>query len=298
MGAYCSIHNDTQDETVMVYVGVNTKVLQPILWSITGAATLLSGGVAMGSVPGILSVTIAGEASVLISVSTLTAAAGGFVSATNFVLEQLQTQLVNDLAKGGYHKLLPGQTYTTQKLTPGLNLRAWIVRIQKTDHAIIIKRGDASVWSGPKPGSRAVYRVLDKRVFSQWTNHETIPIGYEHCPQEISTEEDADNNAAVDTHKGNVTTHNMPWLKHETDEPFTLLDSGRINCHFTVVETKEEPFQLSSRSTLDKSTFLGETNDDDAWDLVDTDLQNEWVQIDTAKSHHQDRLIGKQYQIP
>lgn len=253
MGAHCSIHNDTQDETVMVYVGVNTKVLQPILWSITGAATLLSGGVALGSVPGILSVSVAtgaeAAAVISISVSTLTAAAGGFVSATNFVLEQLQTQLVNDLAKGGYHKLLPGQTYTTQKLTAGLNLRAWVVRIQKTEQAIIMKRCDASVWSGAKPGSRTLYRVLDKSVFSHWTNHETIPIRYEHCPQEIG---DSKGDSEAD----------------EEDGQYAVLDSGMVNCQCTLVEERA----VRTEMIIDE---------DGAWDFVDTDLQNEWVQVDT-----------------
>ena len=51
MGAHCSIHNDTPNETVMVFVGVNTKVIQPLLLGITGAATIWSGGVALGTVP-------------------------------------------------------------------------------------------------------------------------------------------------------------------------------------------------------------------------------------------------------
>lgn len=195
MGAHCSIHNDTLDETVMVFVGVNTKVLQPLLYAITGAATLLSGGVAMGSVAPILTlgggstataatVAAAGEVALLtlsIPVATITAAAGGIVSASNYCLDKFQTQLVTDLTKGGYHTCLPGQTYTSSAVTPALNLRAWLVRIQRTPQAIIIKRCSGSVWSGRKPGQHSLYRVLDKSVFRQWTKHHgSIPMPMEH----------------------------------------------------------------------------------------------------------------------
>jgi hypothetical protein len=63
-------------------------------------------------------------------------------------------------------------------------------------------------------------------------------------------------------------------------EQFTVLDSGRVNCLCTVVERKEEDKPLAA--TLDQSTLLEGPHD--GWDLIDTDLQNEWVQIDTAKT--------------
>ena len=46
MGSYCSIHNDTRDETVLVYVGANPHVIKPILWTLSGFATMLSGAAA------------------------------------------------------------------------------------------------------------------------------------------------------------------------------------------------------------------------------------------------------------
>jgi hypothetical protein len=64
----------------------------------------------MGSLPAAVSVTVATDLTLMVSVGTLTSVAGGLVSASNFVLDRLQTQLVNDLTKGGYHKCLPGQT--------------------------------------------------------------------------------------------------------------------------------------------------------------------------------------------
>jgi hypothetical protein len=200
MGAHCSIHNDTVDETVMVFVGANTKVLQPLLWSITGVATAVSGGVAMGSLPAV--VRVGGQA--LLSVNALTTAAGGVVSASHFVLDHLQTKLVSDLTKGGYHKCLPGQTYTTPPVTPGLNMRAWLVRIQKTDRHLLIQRCDASVWSGHD------YRVMDKRQFRHWKSQETIPLVAIKQP----------------------TSHNVL----EEDEDYTLLESDMLPCHCKIVE--------------------------------------------------------------
>lgn len=247
MGAYVSVHNDTSDETVMVFVGVNTKVLQPLLWSITGVATAMSGGVALGSLPATVSLTVAGEMTLAVSVSTLTAAAGGLVSASNFILDQLQTKLVNDLTKGGYHKCLPGQTYTTPKLSPALNLRAWLVRIQRTPEAIIIKRCSASVWTGGKPGSQSVYRVLDKHTFPKWTKHETIPIKYQHMPEEVGSTSMM-STASGDSGFGLVNS------KRKEEETFTLLDSGMAGVKCKVVESNQEE--------------NGE-DDEDAWIQVD-----------------------------
>lgn len=178
------------------------QVLKPILWTITGMATFLSGGVAWGAVPGVLSLSVA-EYTLVVSVSTITAAAGGLVSATNWVLDSVQTKLVADLAKGGYHKLLPGQTYTSRKTSLSLNMRAWVVRIQRTPDAIIIRRCNTSVWSGPTYGSNNTYNVMDKKCFSNWRN-ETIPIRAEIPKETAST----------------------------FDEQYSVIDSG-VDFHFT-----------------------------------------------------------------
>jgi hypothetical protein len=184
-------------------------------------------------------------------VSTLTAAAGGLVSASNFILEHLQTKLVTDLTKGGYVKCLPGQTYTTGKVSPAMNLRAWLVRIQRTPQAIIIKRCSASVWSGSKPGSQTVYRVLDKKTFPKWTKHETIPIEYQSMPEEIGMT----SMMSVDTtcSGGSSTGPMMPKIPKKEEETFTLLDTGMADVQCKVVETKEQD----------------EEDDDDAWIQVD-----------------------------
>ena len=249
MGANCSIHNDTSDETVMVFVGVNTKVVQPILWSVAALATAASGGVAMGSVPAMITLgTAAGELSVAVSVSTLTAAAGGFVSASNFVLDQLQTQLVHDLTKGGYHKCLPGQTYTTCKLSPALNLRAWVVRISRTDKAIIIQRCSASVWTGNTDN------VLNKTTFPKWTKHETIPIQFEHTPTEVGM-------MTTSSSFNNSLANNSAGKEREADS-FILLDSGIPGVQCKVVEE-------NNNKDCDRVKEGDEKNNDDAWIQID-----------------------------
>mmetsp|Transcript_11867 Transcript_11867/g.18206 ORF Transcript_11867/g.18206 Transcript_11867/m.18206 type:complete len:237 (+) Transcript_11867:244-954(+) len=186
MGSYCSIHNDTKDETVMVFVGANTKVLKPILWTITALATAMSSGAASGMIPGVVGITLAAEYTLVVSVSTLTAVAGGVVTTTNWVLDRVQNQVVADLSKGGYHKILPGQTWTSARMTCALNLRAWVVRIQKTEHAVIIRRASSSVFTGSIPGSSSVYSVMD--TFSNW-RIETIPVK-EVVPKETPAKND------------------------------------------------------------------------------------------------------------
>mmetsp|Transcript_18219 Transcript_18219/g.21034 ORF Transcript_18219/g.21034 Transcript_18219/m.21034 type:complete len:259 (-) Transcript_18219:38-814(-) len=190
MGSFCSIHNDTKDETVMVYLGFNTKVIKPLLWTITAAATAISTGVASGMIPGVVGITTtttaAAAAEIVISVKILTAMAGGFVSTTNWYLDRVQNQIVADLSKGGYTKLLPGQTFTSQRYRAiGLNLRAWVIRIQKTEHSILLRRTSASVFTGTMPGSISVYPIIasastsvrqsGNSVFKKWRT-ETIPI--------------------------------------------------------------------------------------------------------------------------
>ncbi|CAB9514582.1 expressed unknown protein [Seminavis robusta] len=258
MGAVCSIHNDTVDETVMVYIGVNTKVLQPLLWSITGLATALSGGVAVGTFPAAVSVTVAGEA-VMVSVSAITAAAGGLVSASNFVLEALQTKLVNDLTKGGYHKLLPGQTYTTQKLSPALNLRVWLVRIHKTENAILIKRCDSSVWTGTKPGSANIYRVRDKLQFRHWKSHETIPTNYQYIPKETQQHGTEEEEEKKEQHTQEHQDHGHDSEDHE----FTILNSGMVHCQCKIVETTHWPEETNGDGQHQP------LDDSDAWVQVD-----------------------------
>jgi len=212
MGAHCSIHNDTPNETVMVFVGVNTKVIQPLLLGITGAATIWSGGVALGTVPatttllgGTATATVTGATAVggEIAVATITAVAGGFVSASNYCLDRYCLKLVHDLTKGGYHTLLPGQSFTSKSVSPGLNLRAWLVRIHRTPHSIEIKRCSGSVWSALRPGENKVYRVLDKTVFRTWTKHyESIPMPTENLLTHSASSDTVDNN--TDNHQNSV----------------------------------------------------------------------------------------------
>ena len=129
-------------------------------------------------------VTVAGS-TLVVSVSAVTAATGGIVSATNYVLDKVQNTVVNDLAKGGYHKIMPGQTYTTGRMTSSLNLRAWLVRIKKTHHSILIRRSDSSVWTGSTSRNNNIYNVLDNHYFSTWKT-ETIPINVQ-IPTETSS---------------------------------------------------------------------------------------------------------------
>jgi hypothetical protein len=242
MGAHCSIHNDTLDETVMVFIGVNTKVLQPLLWSITGMATVVSGGVAIGSLPAVVRVSMLGGQAMMLSVNAMTAAAGGMVSASNYVLDALQTRLVQDLTKGGYHKCLPGQTYTLSGVTPGLNLRAWLVRIQKTETSIFIQRCDASVWTGN------VYRVMDQVQFRHWKSQETIPL------------------LRQPTTNNNNSTEEDPCLTEDGD--FTLLESDMVQCHYNVLETTTGATSTCSKTNHDH-------HDDD-------DNDETWIQVDTV----------------
>mmetsp|Transcript_12047 Transcript_12047/g.16084 ORF Transcript_12047/g.16084 Transcript_12047/m.16084 type:complete len:100 (-) Transcript_12047:427-726(-) len=83
MGSYCSIHNDTRDETVMVYLGANTELIKPILIAISGLATAASSGAAWGVIPRIVGTVTVGAAdtTLVVSVGALTAAASGVVSA-------------------------------------------------------------------------------------------------------------------------------------------------------------------------------------------------------------------------
>mmetsp|Transcript_38932 Transcript_38932/g.71921 ORF Transcript_38932/g.71921 Transcript_38932/m.71921 type:complete len:223 (-) Transcript_38932:416-1084(-) len=187
MSSRCSIHNDTDGETVMVYLGANTKVVKAIFWTITSLATLASGAAAWGSVQltsKVAELTIA-EYTIAISASTVATAAGSLVSAAKWVLEEVQNKMVADLTKGGYSKVLPGHAYTSGKLPPSLNMRVWVVRIQKTESSIIVQRANCSVWSGQ------TLRVMDKGSFARW-KVETIPVSTDTCaPKEVSnTDED------------------------------------------------------------------------------------------------------------
>jgi hypothetical protein len=169
MGSYCSIHNDTKDETVMVYVGANPKVIKPILWSISGLAALLSGAASMG----------------------------------------------------GYQKLLPGQTFSTRQNMLGLNLRAWIIRIQKTDQAVVIRRANSSVWTGATIGSTNIYKVTNKKYFKNWRT-ETIPVEVH-----IESQTESDGYTMV----GSVgpecrLTENNTWIHVDFEEPSSEKESN------------------------------------------------------------------------
>jgi hypothetical protein len=124
---------------------------------------------------GVIGVTAAEWAGVSVSVSAISSAAGALVSASNWVLDTLQNKFVADLSEGGYQKLLPGQTFTTSQKTIGLNLRTWVIRIQKTEKAILIRRANSSVWTGATNGNTNIYNVTDKKYFKNWRT-ETIPV--------------------------------------------------------------------------------------------------------------------------
>jgi len=177
MGSYCSIHNDTRDETVLVYVGANPQVIKPVLWTLSGFATMLSGAAAWGIISATVVELSLASYSVAITASTIASATGTFVSATNWALESLQNKFVVDFTKAGYSKLLPGQTYTTRRKPLGLNMRAWVIRIQKRDNCIVIQKANASVFSSRRQGKISTYRVTDRRVFRNWRD-EVIPIEF------------------------------------------------------------------------------------------------------------------------
>jgi hypothetical protein len=84
----------------------------------------------------------------------------------------LQNNFVADFSKGGYHKLLPGQTFTTsQKTTLGLNLRVWVIRIQTTEQAIIIQRSKSSSGREPPMGLQTPTVQRDEsKVFQELEN--------------------------------------------------------------------------------------------------------------------------------
>ena len=177
MGSYCSIHNDTRDETVLVYVGVNPQVIKPLLYTLSGFATIISGAAAYGIISATVVELSLASYSVVITASTIASATGSFVSATNWALESLQNKFVVDFTKAGYSKLLPGQTYTTRRKPLGLNMRAWVIRIQKRDNCIVIQKSNASVFSSRRPGKISTYRITDRKVFRQWRD-ELIPIEF------------------------------------------------------------------------------------------------------------------------
>lgn len=174
MGSYCSIHNDTRDETVLVYVGANPAVIKPILWTLSGFATMLSGAAAWGIISATVVELSLASYSVVITASTIASATGSFVSATNWALESLQNKFVVDFTKAGYTKLLPGQTYTTRRKPVGFNMRAWVIRIHRRDNCVVIQKANGSVFSSRRPGKISMYRITG-REFRNWRD-EVIPI--------------------------------------------------------------------------------------------------------------------------
>ena len=193
MGSYCSIHNDTRDETVLVYVGANPHVIKPILWTLSGFATMLSGAAAWGIISATVVELSLASYSVVITASTIASATGSFVSATNWALESLQNKFVVDFTKAGYTKLLPGQTYTTRRKPVGLNMRAWVIRIQRRDNCVVIQKANGSVFSSRRPGKISTYRITDWRVFRNWRD-EVIPIEFHrgHSSNDSTRSDDED----------------------------------------------------------------------------------------------------------
>ena len=190
MGSYCSIHNDTRDETVLVYVGANPHVIKPILWTLSGFATMLSGAAAWGIISATVVELSLASYSVVITASTIASATGSFVSATNWALESLQNKFVVDFTKAGYTKLLPGQTYTTRRKPAGLNMRAWVIRIQRRDNCIVIQKANGSVFSSRRPGKISTCRITDRRVFRNWRD-EVIPIEFHRSGEEGRSSNDS-----------------------------------------------------------------------------------------------------------
>uniref|UniRef100_A0A7S4JN49 Uncharacterized protein n=1 Tax=Odontella aurita TaxID=265563 RepID=A0A7S4JN49_9STRA len=221
MWSRCSIHNDTDDETVMVFLGANTKVIKAVFWTITGLATLASGAASWGAVQltsKVAELTVA-EYTIAISASTVATAAGGIVSAAKWVLEEVQNKMVVDLTKGGYSKLLPGQTYTSGKLPMSLNMRVWVVRIKQTESSIIVRRSNCSVWSGQ------TIRVMDKQSFGKW-RVEVIPVSMDTCLPKETT--DADEQYAV-------IESQVPFSSEEdeVDSSWVSVDSTLVQKEFT-----------------------------------------------------------------
>lgn len=198
MGSYCSIHNDTRDETVLVYVGANPQVIKPILFTLSGFATMLSGAAAWGIISATVVELSLASYSVVITASTIASATGSFVSATNWALESLQNKFVVDFTKAGYSKLLPGQTYTTRRKPLGLNMRAWVIRIQKRDNCVVIQKANASVFSSRRPGNISTYRVTDRKVFRHWRD-ELIPIEFSAATSSSNGGEGRPSNDDYDT---------------------------------------------------------------------------------------------------
>ena len=192
MGSYCSIHNDTHDETVMVYVGANPQVIKPILWTLSGFATVLSGAAAWGIVNATIVEMAVARYTVVVTASALASATGGLVSATNFALESLQSRLVADLSRGGYTKLLPGQSYTTGRKPVALNMRCWIMRIKREENAIVMERSNASVWTSRRPGGIATHNVTDRKLFRK-CRIETIPVEITVSCDDDNDDEQSDN---------------------------------------------------------------------------------------------------------
>lgn len=214
MGSYCSIHNDTEDETVMVYVGANPKVIKPILYTLSGFATMLSGAAAWGIINAKIVEMAVAEYTLVITASAVASATGGFVSSINWALESLQNKLVTDLSRGGYSKLLPGQTYTTGRKPIALNMRAWVIRIRRLENAIVIQRANSSVWTSRRPGGITTYSITDREVFSKWRT-ESIPIEIN-----VSCDDDGDGGD-----------------EQPSNEGFTVVRSGQ---DFRFVEDTEE----------------------------------------------------------
>jgi hypothetical protein len=239
MGSYCSIHNDTKDETILVYVGANPQVIKPILWSISGVAALFSGAASMGVIGVTVTKWAVAEQTLVVSVSAMASAAGALVSASNWVLDTVQNKFVADFSKGGYQKLLPGQTFTTSRKTPMVcfNLRAWVIRIQKTEKAIIIRRANSSVWTGATNGGTNTYHVTNQKYFTNW-RMETIPVEVEVHIATSQTESDGYTMVGSAGPECRLTEH-MTWMHVDFEEP-TKSPEGESNTHSVILVESNE----------------------------------------------------------
>mmetsp|Transcript_37642 Transcript_37642/g.82448 ORF Transcript_37642/g.82448 Transcript_37642/m.82448 type:complete len:224 (-) Transcript_37642:317-988(-) len=223
MGSYCSIHNDTPDETVMVYVGANPQVIKPVLWTLSGFATMLSGAAAWGIINATIVEMAVAQYTVVVTASAIASATGGLVSATNWALESLQNKLVADLSRGGYSKLLPGQLYTTGRKPVAFNMRCWIIRIRREENAIVIQRSNASVWTSRRPGGIATHNVTDRTLFSK--------CRMERIPVEINVScDDDDDGGQLDNNKEGfsiVRSGQEICFDEDTEESWVQVDTVR-----------------------------------------------------------------------
>jgi len=161
MGAYLSLHNNT-DDVIMVKLTANTAVFLPIVSSlatvVAGAITILTAGAAATLFfIGDLAITgiMAGAASG-VALTGVTGVAG----ATTKALE-------SRYKSGGFTKVLPGKTWKGPYQTLSLNQRVWLIRLDpnKSKTSLAVRTADSSVFTGATKDSNNVYKAADTYYF-------------------------------------------------------------------------------------------------------------------------------------